>query len=560
MRKSNRAKKSPVRPPSPAAPIAPETWPSWALPLACALISFVVLFAAYNPAPPTGGDDATYLALARSLLNNGEYRDIWDPLRPPHVQYPPLFPLLLAGGLVAGLTPAFGLKVVIIVFAAAAVGLSVAWATKTGGAAIAAAVGLFLSLSPGIAILSHSVLSDIPFWAVTALALLLWTRYAERANEKSFRSPADEATAVGIATAVTVVANFTRSAGLPLVAAAAAWLIYRRRWRALMVFFVIAVPPIILWWLRTRSVGHAGYVAPFLARNPYDPSQGTIGLSDFPRRIADNAGYYVTRHLPMAIIGRTWPGAALAFPVVALAIGGWIRRLRKPGIVELWVPMYVGLVLVWPATWSSERFILPLFPLLLVYAAETLLWILRPTGWLATPAALTAGVVVLGFLLSDLSRELRNSAACRENIADGNIFACTPTVFADFFHLADEARGKLPSGSVVLSRKPSVFFVRSGYRSALYPLNSDPARLFATADSVGAKYLVVDQIPGIGPRYLHPIMLKRRDDFCIVNELSFPNASLAKIDTTAPPRIGVKAANSFRGCPLNPAAMRNRSR
>jgi hypothetical protein len=262
----------------------------------------------------------------------------------------------------------------------------------------------------------------------------------------------------------------------------------------------------------------------------------------------------------MAIIGRTWPGAALAFPVVALAIGGWVRRLRTPGIVELWVPMYVGLVLVWPAMWSSERFILPLIPVLLAYAAETLLWILRPTGRLATPAALTAGAVVLGFLLPDLSRELRNSAACRERIGDGDIFACTPRVFADFFHLADETRGKLPTGSVVLSRKPSIFFVRSGYRSALYPLSSDPSGFFAAADSVGAKYLVVDQIPGIGPRYLHPILLRRRDAFCVVNELSLPNASLAKIDTTLPPRIGVKAANSFRGCPLNPAAMRSRSR
>jgi hypothetical protein len=93
--------------------------------------------------------------------------------------------------------------------------------------------------------------------------------------------------------------------------------------------------------------------------------------------------------------------------------------------------------------------------------------------------------------------------------------------------------------------------MRSGYRSALYPLSSDPETFFRAADSVGAKYVVVDQIPGLGPHYLHPILLARRDDFCVINDLSWPNASLARIDTTAPPRPNVKSPNSFRGCPLS---------
>jgi hypothetical protein len=512
------------------------------------VIHLIVLLAAYNPAPPTGGDDATYLALARSLMSTGGYRDIWDPLMPPHVQYPPIFPLILAGGLAAGLTPALGLKILIIVFSAAAIGLSVAWIRNVAGAGIAAAVGLVLALTPGIATISHAVLSDVPFWAMTMLALLLWRRYQERADANAFASLRDEKIEVALAAGVTVLANFTRSAGVPLAVAVGIWLAYRRRKNALVVFLAVVVTPIALWWLRAQLAGHVGYVAPFLGRNPYDPSAGTIGLADLPGRIASNLSLYLARHIPTSLTGRSWPGTALGVPVIALALGGWIRRLRKPAIPELWVLLYAGLILLWPAMWSSERFILPLLPLLLMYGAEMLLWALRPIK-LATAAGLTACAVLVGFLLPDLSRELRNSAECRKREAD-ETYACTPPVYADFFRLADQTRGKLPPGSVVLSRKPSIFFIRSGYRSTLYPLSKEPEKLFHTADSVGAKYLVVDQIPGIGPFYLHPILIARRDDFCIINQLSYSNASLARIDTTAPPRPDVTKPNSFRGCPL----------
>jgi hypothetical protein len=520
--------------------------------VACAAIHLVVLLAAYNPAPPTGGDDATYLALARSLMTTGRYQDIWDPLTPAHVQYPPIFPLILAAGLAAGLTPALGLKILIIVFSAVAIGLSVAWIRSVASSGIAAAVGVILALSPGIATISHAVLSDVPFWAITMLGLLLWRRYQEKIDARAFASSRDEIVAVALAAGATVLTNFTRSAGLPLVAAAGIWLVSRRRKTALAVFLAVVLPPIVLWWVRAQLIGHGGYIGSFLSRNPYDPSAGTIGLTDLPARIASNVSYYLGRGIPISLTGRPRPAATVAIPIVVLAVGGWIRRLRKPAVSELWVPLYVGLILVWPANWPTERFILPLLAVVLMYAAEMLLWVSRPIEKHA-PIALSACAVLVGLLIPDLLRELRNSARCRDRAAD-RTYACTNRVFADFFRLADETRGKLPLGSVVLSRKPTVFFNRSGYRSVLYPLSTDAEKLFHAADSVGAKYLVIDQIPGIGPYYLHPILLAHRDDFCVINELSFSSASLARIDTAAAPRRNVTAPNSFRGCPLAKAS------
>ncbi len=147
-----------------------------------------------------------------------------------------------------------------------------------------------------------------------------------------------------------------------------------------------------------------------------------------------------------------------------------------------------------------------------------------------------------------LRRQIRIGSACRERFYSGEQFACTDPVFADFFATAEKARGKLPKGSVVLSRKPTIFYAHSGYQSVLYPLSPVPDSLFNLAKRMGAQYVVVDQIGDLAPKYLHPILLARRDDFCIVHELSTENAAFARIDLGGPRRGPGAAENSFRIC------------
>src|SRR5690606_39598449 len=80
------------------------------VPLVAAILLLHLLLAllAFDPTPFTGGDNAGYIALARSLLERGAYVDLYDPAAPPHTQYPPAFPAVVAAALAAGLTPWVG--------------------------------------------------------------------------------------------------------------------------------------------------------------------------------------------------------------------------------------------------------------------------------------------------------------------------------------------------------------------------------------------------------------------------------------------------------------------
>jgi hypothetical protein len=503
----------------------------------------------YHPAPFTGGDDATYLSLARSLLERHDYTDIWDPALAPHTQYPPIFPIVVALGLLAKLDTQVGFKYLMIAISTAAVFASCVWLRRVTTAGLAFCAGFFIAISPEVIWLGQEVLSDPLFWLFAMLALLAW-RNAEIKAGKEPGAKMDVGPVL-LATAATLAGYFTRSAGAPLLLAIFVWLVLRKQYRAIGIVIVACAPFIFAWWLRGHNHGAGGYLAPFLSVDPYNPSLGKVTIEGLLERVAKNAVVYSSRHLSRLVFGSLRTGLIFGASFAIAMVFGWVRRLRKsgPGLAEVWLPLYLALVILWPVAWAGPRFLFPVIPLLALYVAETI-------GYLATTAShprIFAGALLLAGIVTvqpGLARQIRIGSACRERYADGDDFPCTEPTFADFFTVADRARGKLPPNSVVLSRKPTIFYWHSGYRSTLYPLSPVPDSLFNLAKRTGAGYVVIDQITDLAPKYLHPVLLARRDDFCVIPELSAENAAFAKIEIGGPPRPPGSAPNQFRACPL----------
>jgi hypothetical protein len=519
----------------------------WAGPVALAIVHAILAALSFHQAPFTGGDDATYLSLAKSLIERHDYTDIWNPLLPPHTQYPPIFPIVVAAGLMAGLAPLVGMKILMIFISTGAVFASCVWLRRVTTAGVAFTAGFFIAISPEVIWLGQEVLSDHLFWLFSILALIAW----RQADRTSAGGEVQQMTAgsVLIATAATLAAYFTRSAGAPLLLAVFIWLVYRKQYRAVALVAAMAAPFIFAWWLRGHSHGAGGYLAPFLSVDPYNPAAGTVTPAILLERVAKNATVYGSRHLSRLVFGSLRTGLIFGSAFAALMIYGWARRLRKPGLPEIWLPIYLALVILWPVTWAGARFLFPVVPLLALYVGESIAGIAK---YASHPRIFAAAILVAGVVTVQpgLKRQITIGSACRARYSEGEKFPCIEPVFADFFTIAESSRGKLPPNSVVLSRKPTIFFLHSGYRSTLYPLSPVPDSLFNLAKRVAAQYVVIDQISDLAPRYLHPIMLERRDDFCIIPELALKNAAMAKIEVGGPRRPDA-AENSFRACPLD---------
>jgi hypothetical protein len=513
-----------------------------------ALLHLALVLLSLYPTPHDGGDNASYLALARSLREHGTFRELWDPANRPHTQYPPVYPLILAAAMTLGIKPWMGFKVIVALFSAAAVALSFLWARRVTTPGAALGVGLLLAWSPGVVDRGRWELSDVPFWAFTMLALWAFARLAPadpsgtRATEPA--GPADASTAaagaraprwkallgpLAVASVATLLAYATRSAGLPLVVAAAAWLAWGRRWRQLAVFGAVIAPFAVGWGLRNSSVGGPSYTGYLWYVDPYRPALGTVGMGGMLERIVTNVVKYTTEHVPFLLTGIRYGSFAtgLGAVFVLLAIGGWGMRVRRLGLPELWLPLYMGLVLIWPSEWAGSRFILPALPMMLVCAAEPLR-ALAPRGWTRQ-----VGVAVAGALLAigtlPLQHDVSLATRCRAAYDDSNPFPCLPPEWSDQLEMARIVNGALPEGSAVLARKATLFWAYSGYPSRTYPFTSDPDTLLAAAREAHAQYVLLDYMDNLSVMYLAPVLMQRPQAFCVMRTIGPGRATLMAI-------------------------------
>ena len=237
------------------------------------------------------------------------------------------------------------------------------------------------------------------------------------------------------------------------------------------------------------------------------------------QRIARNVVEYTSDHLPYLLIGEPDDGV----PAVVVgtrrrgAGGGGMgdARCAAPGVAELWLPLYVGLVLVWPAEWSGERFLLPALPMLLVCAAEAV----RAGGRrIGPPGAAGRGLVAV--LMAWPSRRRRGSwtlpPSAARSYGPENPHPCLPQPWHDYLDPRRSLRGQLPADAAVLSRKPTLFWAQSGYRSRAYPFTDNPDTLLAAARGAGARYVMLDYMDNVSMMYLAPVLMQRPQAFCVI--------------------------------------------
>lgn len=488
----------------------------------------------------TGGDNAAYLALANSLAVDGAYLEVWHPGSPPHTKYPPLYPGILALLILLGAKSWGAFKALSVVFTGLATAFCFLWVKRIHGPRPAALAALLFGIAPAVVYSAQWILSDPLFLACTFGALWLLTPQSGSTGGLTARDLVP-----GLA--LVVAAYFSRSAGLPLVVAAASWLALGRRWKYLGAFAAAFLALALPWHLRSGGE----YVSEFWMINPYAPDLGTAGPADMVRRAVENLSEYTLDYLPAGLTGTSGTLAAMiGMVLVAAVLMGWYRRARRgPGVVEIFFVLYAGLILLWPQVWSGDRFALPLFPVALLYAGETAALgagrVLRRPGWAMAVLAAVLFVLPAGYAWSG---DIAPANRCRARVITLGPMGCYGTSVREFHAMALWARDGLPDGSVVFSRKPRIFYAFSGHPSITYPFTEDGQSLLVQADSLGVDYLVVGNWDTSGSAYVNPVLVAHPGRFCVVAQLELPGgAPISLLAITPPPPEDVDDAEGRVG-------------
>ena len=508
--------------------------------------SAVLVVAAFNPAPHNGGDNAAYVTLAFSLAHQGTYTDLYDPAGLPHTKYPPVFPGILAVLLLLGVRTWTALKAVTALSTIAAVGFTFLWAERRLGPWPAFGIALLLAISSAIVYYSHWILSDPLFVAFSIAAL--WALEGADSEDAKWWWIVGGVAAAGLA-------YFTRSAGLPLLVALFAWFGLRKRWRALGGSALAVAIPALLWWLRGRGEGVAEYGTEFWMVDPYQPALGTVGVDGLVNRALSNSWAYVSAHGPGGILGGSGGGvAAFGVLITVAALYGWFRSSReRVGVAELFLPLYAGLILLWPEVWSGDRSALPLYPLFFVFAALTLRTITSKVGGVGGSAL---SVAVMSTVLLPAGRDwiasVQEASACADATRSGGAWACYGSGVADFATAAEWMGEALPEGSAVMTRKPRLFYVLSGIPSRVFPFDDDPAVQLSEADRLGARYVLLDQWDGLSGRYVGGALQRYPQAFCSVRAFGSAEAPSYLLGVRPPAErgFGVPSGGDVRidGC------------
>jgi hypothetical protein len=339
--------------------------------------------------------------------------------------FPPLFPILI--GLFGPADASVGRAVAALALLAA-LGALHAWLVARGWSARERLIGIALfALLPGTLMQGLEGMSEPLYLFASLGALAAAARASSEARDRSLA-------AMWIGAAL-----LTRSIGMTLALAFAVSLRLERAPRPLRALG-IALLPIGLWWAAKLFLGFGGsYGEPL--RSKLASLHPDLAVAA-PLAIAAQLRALVTAWSGLFVldVDPSLVHHLLAAGIAALALAGLVLRLGARAFDGVYVALYLGLVSVWPFPGHATRFLWPVLPILLVYAAEVARSLARRLGRDSLgPAALALMIAVLA--LPSLPRFAQRFWDSRQ--VEYAAFTHTPRWYlADPAGAASDARGR----------------------------------------------------------------------------------------------------------------------
>ncbi|KPK63554.1 hypothetical protein AMJ83_06510 [candidate division WOR_3 bacterium SM23_42] len=473
----------------------------------------------FDPKLFTGGDNAVYAILARSIARGKGYKDLYLPDEQPHTQYPFGFPLLLAPLVLIFGTNVLMLKCLVLLTGVAAFYFMCKICESLFRGKSYIILSMFISI-PIFAIYNHWILSEMPFlfFSLGAVYLLMKTS----AGRGHFYY---------LAFMFAIFAFFIRAAGISLILGITVWLLVKGRYKQLAIFIILFLIIFVPWQIRNAGITTSGgYLDQLLAKNPYQMEAGRITLLGLMTRVWDNLVLYAFTILPVSLMPFLKQGSVavmVGLLFVALTGIGFFWRAKNLTVFEFYFTFGVLVLLGWPKVWSSDRFLLPILPIFLIYAYFGLSWLKEKINF-KYMIEVFAGIFVL-FNILEILPMVRQAIQDNTAYLKGDLHAGYTADWQRYFELIAWMQHNIPKDRIIMARKPEFVYLLSGHKSFRYPFTTNQeevARAIARCD-----FVVLDNFywTGTSRRYLFPVLQKTPEAYEIVKQTRRPEFYLLRV-------------------------------
>jgi hypothetical protein len=211
----------------------------------------------------------------------------------------------------------------------------------------------------------------------------------------------------------------------------------------------------------------------------------------------------------------------ISVAVVAFAaLGGYSLR-REAKLINIYLLLYILAYLIWPDVWMSDRFMVPVAPIVAVYAVQGIFKLCRMLGLPRRAAA----VVPILFLLT-------NAYALTLYVQRERGY--TP-LWANYIQCAIWCAHNTGPDDLFVCRKPFFFSIFSERKTISYPFTRDHDEMREYLKEWEADYIIVDYFggpTGTTELYVLPVLLDMINSVKTVYATGEPLNMVVKLNVT----------------------------
>jgi hypothetical protein len=487
--------------------------------LLAGLLAVATAIATFDPRLYINGDNVDFILQGRRVLGG----DLW-----PSDKFPPLFPLLLAPvQLLTGESLIAQKLLVLAAYAGSVWLLARIVRRRAPGTAGPFLLWIGATLIPVIEF-SHYTMTEVPFLFFLLGAVDRCDRLLDGSAATSLgsalRSRGTWLLGVWIAAAF-----YTRTVGVVAAAGISGALLLRGRRRECLAL-IIALGVLLVPWLAhgLRTPVGRGYVGQWLRIHPYHPELGRLDAAALLRRLGQNLWVYFRDFVPATILPVPYRStyspvenplafrqpAWVAFPLLVPLAVGTIRALRRADPAAMVLAVYFAVLMLWPAIWASNRFLVPVASLLFLYWWK---------GWEWRPLLPSAGhrrwvgrLALAMFLVIGATNLLRYGLETREY----------PAVWKSYFATLSWVREHTPPDAVIVDRKPGFVRYVCDRTARPFPLEKNPDAMLDAFREWGVTHVLLNSLPYYDIyAFLEPAVRSRKEYFAVAHQVVAPRAS-----------------------------------
>lgn len=455
-------------------------------------ISFLwVVNYTFDPSISHHGDNATYYLLGESIASGNGYTNVYTPKATNATHFPPGYPAIIAVSIKLFGPNISGVKLLNYAFLFGSIILLFFIIKKaTADIRLSFGVAMLCVFNPHLLEYATIMMSEIPF----LFFLMLGVLFLQRVNSSSkWRDPSFWLFLVCLASLY-----YIRSIGIAILAAACCYFLLAREWKMLLATVVSILGLTIPWSLHVRTVGGGDYMKTLFENNSFRPEFGTMVLSEWPTRIMQNAGRYITKEIPASIfpkqinynVDSTTIEWFVGVFIVAAIIYGLFKIKSLRNILGWYCLGTISLLMLWPQVWFGPRFIIPLVPIFLLGFSKAIVEIATWAGTRLVSKSHSLQLQTLSFtplflLLFSYSQLEKLHLKAQEGPSIGH---------QRYYKMAEWAKNNLPENAVVACRKPTLFYLFGQRKVVRYKFTTDPVEFFTHLEKHGVTHLVFDEL------------------------------------------------------------------